>query len=61
MSQVFYLSYFLVHRTIISLTLPIKWSLLNTLNALLNLDIRLLFSSECKVESKNIGSNDQLF
>ena len=61
MSPVFYLSYFLVHRTITSPTLPVKWSLLNTLNALLNLDIRLLFSSECKVESKSIGSNDQLF
>ena len=61
MSPVFYLSYFLVHRTITSPTLPVKWSLLNTLNALLNLDIRLLFSSECKVESKSIGSNDKLF
>lgn len=60
MFRIFCLPYFLVHRTIASPTLPIKESLLNTLNDLMNLDIKLLFSNEYKMGSKSTDSSDQV-
>lgn len=58
---IFCLLCLLAHWTIVSTTLPIKQSLWNTLNALLNSRVKLLFLNDCKMESKSIDSNDQVF